>query len=193
MSKFFLEEPSLEREKDVLDYINEHKKYASNVDGTVFFVCLLTGDTYYDCLVKENNLSDEMFAKENRLIPSKTYFFTRKTDNRITGMINIRFNLSKEDEIYGNIELGIRPSMRGRGYGNILLYLGLEKALNEFNLDKVLVSFDKENKDILKTITNLSGVYLKGVFDKSRNKMVNIYEIDTKKSLEDNYEKYGKD
>jgi predicted acetyltransferase len=56
----------------------------------------------------------------------------------------------------GHIGYYIRPSQRGKGYGNLILHLSLEKA-RELGLKRVLVTCDDNNDASLKTIENNGG------------------------------------
>jgi len=57
---------------------------------------------------------------------------------------------------YGHIGYGVRPSERRKGYATQMLALALEKC-RTLNIEKVLVSCDKDNIGSAKTIMKNGG------------------------------------
>ena len=194
IEKFYLEDPSMERKNDVIEYMNEHVKYNSNINGTGSFDHVLEGETYEECLDRYYKIQDNEYAKSIDRCPGKTYFLIRKNDNKLIGMINIRHHLSPKMLVHGgHIGYGVRPSERRKGYNKINLYLGLIKALEEFNLDKVMLDCDVKNLGSDKTIQALGGVLERTDIDDYDGALTNVYWINTKDSIEkykDIYQKY---
>lgn len=56
MEKFYLEEPSQERKKDILDYLNEFVQYNSDVNGAGALVEILSGQSFEEALNRCLNL-----------------------------------------------------------------------------------------------------------------------------------------
>ena len=50
MEKFYLEEPSQERKKDILDYLNEFVMYNSDVNGAGALDKILSGQSFEEAL-----------------------------------------------------------------------------------------------------------------------------------------------
>lgn len=194
IEKFYLENPSIERKKDVIEYMNEHVKYNSNINGTGSFDHVLEGETYEECMDRYYKIQDNEYAKSIDRCPGKTYFLIRKNDNKLIGMINIRHHLSPKMLVHGgHIGYGIRPTERRKGYNKINLYLGLLKALEEFNLDKVMLDCDVKNLGSDKTIQALGGVLERTDIDDYDGTLTNVYWINTKDSIrkyKDVYQKY---
>lgn len=194
IEKFYLENPSIERKKDVIEYMNEHVKYNSNINGTGSFDHVLEGETYEECMDRYYKIQDNEYAKSIDRCPGKTYFLIRKNDNKLIGMINIRHHLSPKMLVHGgHIGYGIRPTERRKGYNKINLYLGLLKALEEFNLDKVMLDCDVKNLGSDKTIQALGGVLERTDIDDYDGALTNVYWINTKDSIrkyKDVYQKY---
>lgn len=91
-------------------------------------------------------------------MPRLEYFLIRENDDKLIGMINLRWNLSVEMLCHGgHIGYGILPSQRRKGYNKINLYLCLLKA-KEMGLEKVLLTADDDNLGSVKTILSLGGV-----------------------------------
>lgn len=194
IEKFYLENPSMERKNDVIEYMNEHVKYNSAINGTGSFDHVLEGETYEECMDRYYKIQDNEYAKSIDRCPGKTYFLIRKNDNKLIGMINIRHHLSPKMLVHGgHIGYGIRPTERRKGYNKINLYLGLIKALEEFNLDKVMLDCDVKNLGSDKTIQALGGVLERTDIDDYDGVLTNVYWINTKDSIrkyKDVYQKY---
>ena len=194
IEKFYLENPSMERKNDVIEYMNEHVKYNSNINGTGSFDHVLEGETYEECMDRYYKIQDNEYAKSIDRCPGKTYFLIRKNDNKLIGMINIRHHLTPKMLVHGgHIGYGIRPTERRKGYNKINLYLGLLKALEEFNLDKVMLDCDVKNLGSDKTIQSLGGVLERTDIDDYDGALTNVYWINTKDSIrkyKDVYQKY---
>ena len=194
IEKFYLENQSMERKNDVIEYMNEHVKYNSAINGTGSFDHVLEGETYEECMDRYYKIQDNEYAKSIDRCPGKTYFLIRKNDNKLIGMINIRHHLSPKMLVHGgHIGYGIRPTERRKGYNKINLYLGLLKALEEFNLDKVMLDCDVKNLGSDKTIQALGGVLERTDIDDYDGALTNVYWINTKDSIrkyKDVYQKY---
>lgn len=176
IEKFYLENPSMERKNDVIEYMNEHVKYNSAINGTGSFDHVLEGETYEECMDRYYKIQDNEYAKSIDRCPGKTYFLIRKNDNKLIGMINIRHHLSPKMLVHGgHIGYGIRPTERRKGYNKINLYLGLLKALEEFNLDKVMLDCDVKNLGSDKTIQALGGVLERTDIDDYDGALTNVY------------------
>ena len=100
-------------------------------------------------------------------------------------MINVRFNLNEKMLRFGgHIGYGIRPTERKKGYNKINLYLGLQKAYEEFKLDRVMLDCDVNNLGSDKTIQALGGILEKTEIDPMDNTLTNVYWINVKESLD---------
>ena len=189
MDKFFLEVPSLERKEEAIDYINEHEKYNSEINGSGSLYRYL--DDYEGWLEKLER-DYHMVPNEER-VPARTYFLIRESDNKIIGMINIRTALNERlRKLGGHIGYGIRPTERRKGYNKINLYLGL-KVCDEVGINQVLMDADINNPASWKTMESLGGKRIKEYFNEDMNCQVVDYTIDVKDSLEtykDIYEPY---
>ena len=119
MEQFYLEKPSISRKDDVLEYMEEHQKYQSDINGAGGFDKVLDGVTYEDCLEKDFKMENKEYANSINKCPRKTFFLIRKHDNKLIGMISIRYDLTEELlQFVGHIGYGIRPTERGKGYNS---------------------------------------------------------------------------
>ena len=120
MEKFYLEEPSIKRKDEIIDYINEFAFYQSDLNGIGALVKILEGYTFLEALDRCLNMQYEEYAKKFGRCQSKTFLLIRENDDRIVGNINIRWNLTDEMKLFGgNIGYSIRPTERRKGYNKI--------------------------------------------------------------------------
>ena len=193
MERFYLEEPSLERKDEIIEYLDEFVKYNSNINGTGSLDKIYDGYTFEEALERCLNMKNELYAKSINRVPGKTFLLIRKDDNKIVGTINIRWNLSEKMlKFGGHIGYGIRPTERRKGYNKIQLYLVLLEA-QKLNLDKVMLDCSVDNLGSDKTIKALGGIVERCELDEADNTMTNVYWINVDESIKkykDEYSKY---
>lgn len=180
MEQFYLEEPSIDRKEEALDYINEHLKYNSNINGSGGLHRYI--DKYEGWLEKLEQ--DNKYKPGDELVPAKTYFLVRVNDNKIIGMTNIRLYLNDAlKKSGGHIGYGIRPTERRKGYNKINLYLALTKC-REYGLKEVLLDCEKDNLGSSKTMVSLGGELVEEYYEEGNHKCIcQKYKIDVDKSL----------
>ena len=190
IEKFYLENPSMERKNDVIEYMNEHVKYNSAINGTGSFDHVLEGETYEECMDRYYKIQDNEYAKSIDRCPGKTYFLIRKNDNKLIGMINIRHHLTPKMLVHGgHIGYGIRPTERRKGYNKINLYLGLMEA-KKIGLDKVMLDCDVENLGSSKTMEALGGKLERTEIDPYDGILTSVYWINVDESIEEYKDDY---
>ena len=193
MERFYLEEPSLERKDEIIEYLDEFVKYNSKINGTGSLDKIYDGYTFEEALERCLNMKNELYDKSINRVPGKTFLLIRKDDNKIVGTINIRWNLSEKMlKFGGHIGYGIRPTERRKGYNKIQLYLVLLEA-QKLNLDKVMLDCSVDNLGSDKTIKALGGILERCELDEADNTMTNVYWINVDESIKkykDEYSKY---
>ena len=108
----------------------------NNVNGMSF-------EQFKDWLKGKQADAEQQGIVDGWKVPSTTYWLY--VDGKPAGLGNLRHMLTEGlRKAGGNIGYGIRPSMRGRGYGKELLRLLLEKAKG-FGIDKALITIHKDN------------------------------------------------
>ena len=67
---FYLEEPSLERKEEALDYLYEHEEYKSEINGTGGMDKCLNGMSYENWLIKLEKMKNdkELIDAQEKLI-----------------------------------------------------------------------------------------------------------------------------
>lgn len=180
--------PSEKHENDAIDYINEFYKYNSKINGEGGLDSYLDD---YSGWLKKLEKDRKQIANEKR-VPAETYFLVRENDNRIVGMINIRYNLNERLLLNGgHIGYSIRPTERRKGYNKINLYLGL-KRLDELNVETALLDCVKSNIGSSKTMLALGAKKYNEIYNEDYGEVVEKYKIDIKNSLKKYKEEYDK-
>lgn len=184
MEKFYLEEPTIQRKEEALEYLNEFVQFNSELNGTGGMDECLYGWTYEEFLIENERRKEKSYAYSIDKCPSKTFFLIRKNDNKIIGMINIRYNIKQEliGKGYNHIGYSIRPTERQKGYNKIQLYLGLLQ-IQKMGEKKILLECTVDNIGSNKSIISLGGVFEKTELSDYDNTMTNYYWIDVDKTL----------
>ena len=193
MERLFIEVPTIERKREALEYLAENIKYNSDLNGTGIMDKCIDEITYEEWLLELKKREDIRYLNRINRCQSKTFFVVRENDNKIVGMINVRYNIS-DDKLKSwasHIGYGIRPTERRKGYAKIALYLGLleEQKLGE---ERILLECTVHNIGSNKTIQALGGELEKMELDKYDNTMTNYYWINVNKSIKKYYDHYIK-
>lgn len=129
---------------------------------------------YHDFPYYLDNL-DNKEAKEGK-VPDTVLFAYDEDRDIFVGAVNIRHYLNEGLlATGGHIGDGIRPSERGKGYGNLIVSLALEEC-RKLGINKVLMTCDKNNVASSKTIINNGGILENEVSD--NGEIVQRYWID---------------
>lgn len=173
MTEFKLIYPTKEYENRAFEYINEFLLYNSEINGTGG---LDRFDDYDEWLIKVESDLDIPNIPEER-VPANTFFLIRTSDDKIIGMINIRHKLNEflQNE-GGHIGYSIRPRERKKGYGTLMLKLGLEKC-QELDLNKVLITCDKSNIASAKVIQNNNGILENEIYSNTFSEIIQRYWV----------------
>ena len=188
VEKFYLEEPNIHRKEDAISYIHEFYEYNSAINGAGGLHKYL--DDYNGWLKKLEE--DYTRIPNEEKVPSRTYFLSRDSEDRIVGMIILRLALKETLRKYGgHIGYSIRPTERGKGYNKINLYLGL-KVCQAHGIKTVLMDADKDNPASWRTMEALGGIQIREFFDdENAHGIVKAYEINVGESLRNNAAIYG--
>ena len=177
----YLRELNKDDEFEIMNMIDEFKKEKTNYpfEGIGDF----EGISDYEELLKKLDLNKHIEDVIPEYVSQSSYALC-DDDNHIYGILNIRYylvlSLLRKG---GNIGYAIRPLERGKGYGKLMLKLGLEicKKINinknSIYENKVLVTCRKENKASANTILANGGILEKELFVEENNAIEQLYWI----------------
>ena len=174
METIILVIPDITFKEEAINFIEEFKKFNSNINGTGGLDRYL--ENYSNWLKKLDNDLDYDNIESGR-VPANTYFAITENSKNIVGMINVRHKLNDYlIEKGGHIGFGVRPKERRKGYATKILSLGINRC-KELSIQEVLVTCDKDNIASAKTIQNNGGIMENEIFDKDTNKIIQRYWI----------------
>ena len=152
--------PTMEYKEQVMNYRKIFLENNESFDGCSG---LEECEAYEEWLDFDNRLRKKY--GEN-YVPSSVYLGTRISDNKVVGIIDIRKKLSDFLFNYGgNIGYSVLPEERRKGYAKEMLKLALIQCKEE-NINRVLITCDKENIASSKTIIANGGILENEVKDK---------------------------
>ncbi len=107
----------------------------------------------------------------------QTLFFLKDSNGTIVGATSLRHYINHTNvTVGGHVAYGICPEHRGKGLGNLVLQLALDK-LFEMKIYKVLITCDTDNILSSKVIEHNGGVLENQTYDEN-GISVNRYWID---------------
>ena len=154
------------------EFATEERRARSAIDGMqkLYEESL----TFGDFLEKLRRRAEGKHLPEG-YVPHTTYWLVEGTI--FVGVVDIRHRLTPHLlEIGGHTGYAIRPSKRGKGYGNKILELALSKA-KELGITKVRVTCNEDNVASAKIIEKSGGIFDGAVFSKEENVMKRRYWI----------------
>lgn len=102
--------------------------------------------------LKNVQRNEKKETAENGRPPSYEFMAIRKSDRRIVGMINVRYDLTEEMYRYlGHIGYCVRKSERQKGYAAEMLRLALKEA-KKIGLDRVFLTVDSDKTALIATM-----------------------------------------
>jgi predicted acetyltransferase len=153
MNRIKLILPTPEYKEKVMEYKKEFIENRDSMDGTAGLRNAETFEEWYRDLL--SNMKEE--TVQDGLVPATT-FLAITNDDKLIGMIDIRHRLNDFLLNFGgHIGYSVRRSERQKGYATEMLSLALREC-KRLNIDRVLITCDKDNIASAKTIIKNGGV-----------------------------------
>lgn len=87
MDKFHLETLSLERKSDIIDYLDEFRKYKSDLNGFGMLARISDKFSFEEALEQCLKMVDGDYSWTHGRCPNKVFLLIRERDNRVIGNI----------------------------------------------------------------------------------------------------------
>lgn len=166
MNDFILIRPTSEYASQIIEYRQEFLDAGDSMDGTGPLRRFENPEEYIKICAEY----EDPTTIPSHLVPATQFFFIRKSDNKLVGMIQIRHRFNDYLEKYaGHIGYSVRPSERRKGYAKEMLRMTLPFC-REIGIDKVMITCIDGNIGSEKTILANGGVYEYTIHEPNENK-----------------------
>jgi predicted acetyltransferase len=148
----YLVEPSNRYKASFLKAIAEYRQIGELQYAEVYALA----ETDFDAFLRRLENASKGIQLPKGWVPVSTFWLV-DPEETVVGVMRIRHSLTPSLEVDGgHIGYDVPPSQRGRGYGNRLLELGLERA-RALELNRVLLTCEPSNLRSRKIIERLGG------------------------------------
>ena len=162
LSNIKLIEPTIEYEKEIWQFRQE---IISSNDMDKFAGCgnlekCFSAKEWIDTIKLHKTV--ETCPKDK--VPSMIYIAVRETDNRIVGIIDLRYHINTPilSTWGGHMGYYVRPNERKKGYAKEMVRQNLQNC-KALNIKKVMITCDANNSASERTILSNGGVFEKNV------------------------------
>ena len=178
MEELVLVKPNKEYTDEIMGYKNEFLAKGDSMDGCGSLRRCTNASEYLDVCKSYESKETLPIGK----VVATQFFYVRKSDNKIVGMIQVRHYFNEYLEKYaGHIGYSVRPSERRKGYAKSMLKEAL-KFCKEIGLERVMVTCEESNIGSEKTILANGGVFEYTIHQPEENINLKRYWIDLKES-----------
>lgn len=150
-----LVKPTSELREEALEYRQEHFDFGEQViNGSELFDKITSYDGWLEKVVANASIE----TVDSNWVLTDTFFAVRVSDNKIVGIVDLRYLLNDFLKDFGNCGYSVRPSERRKGYASeILRQICL--VAKEYGLKQLQLSVEKDNVDSIKTIEKNGGIF----------------------------------
>lgn len=147
--------PSKELEQQALEYRREHFDFGESV---------INGSELFDQMDDYNEWLNRVLLNSNAetvspdWVLTDTFFAIRESDQKIVGMIDLRYQLNEFLKDFGHCGYSVSPSERNKGYATEMLAQICQKA-KTYGLNRLQLSVEKSNLPSIRTILKNGGQY----------------------------------
>lgn len=174
MEDFILMRPTSEYASQIAEYRQEFLDAGDSMDGCGPLRRIEDPEEY----IKICNDYEDPDRVPSHLVLATQFFFIRKCDNKLVGMLQVRHYFNEYLEKYaGHIGYSVRPSERRKGYAKEMLKAALPFC-REIGLAKVLISCIDGNVGSEKTILANGGVYESTVHEPNEDRDLKRFWIE---------------
>ena len=174
MEDFILMRPTSEYASQIAEYRQEFLDAGDSMDGCGPLRRVEDPEEYIK-ICKDYEDPDRV---PSHLVLATQFFFIRKCDNKLVGMLQVRHYFNEYLEKYaGHIGYSVRPSERRKGYAKEMLKAALPFC-REIGLTKVLISCIDGNVGSEKTILANGGVYESTVHEPNEDRDLKRFWIE---------------
>ena len=174
MEDFILMRPTSEYASQIAEYRQEFLDAGDSMDGCGPLRRIEDPEEYIK-ICKDYEDPDRV---PSHLVLATQFFFIRKCDNKLVGMLQVRHYFNEYLEKYaGHIGYSVRPSERRKGYAKEMLKAALPFC-REIGLTKVLISCIDGNVGSEKTILANGGVYESTVHEPNEDRDLKRFWIE---------------
>ena len=147
--------PTSEYASQIIEYRQEFLDAGDSMDGTGPLRRFENPEEYIKICAEY----EDPEKVPSHLVPATQFFFIRKSDNKLVGMIQVRHRFNDYLEKYaGHIGYSVRPSERRKGYAKEMLEMVLPFCC-KIGIDKVMITCIDGNIGSEKTILANGGIY----------------------------------
>ncbi|MDD3362278.1 MAG: GNAT family N-acetyltransferase [Hespellia sp.] len=171
INEIILIKPTKDMKAAALEYRKEHFDYGERmINGSE----LLDQIEDYDEWLEKVTANSKEDTVASDWVLTDTFFAWRPSDNRIIGIIDLRYELNDFLKDFGHCGYSVRPSERKKGYATQMLSRICQIA-NQHGLKELQLSVERSNIPSVKTILNQGGVYQRSFVVDSE--MADVYHI----------------
>lgn len=168
-----LVKPTSELRKEALEYRQEHFDFGEQIiNGSELFDKIDSYDEWLEKIIANANIE----TVDPNWVLTDTFFAVRVSDNKIVGIVDLRYELNDFLKDFGNCGYSVRPSERRKGYATEILRQICVIA-GKHGLKQLQLSVEKDNVASIKTIEKNGGNYCRSFIFENEEAYVYLIKL----------------